>query len=252
MLLLRPAARRRSRTPPRPLRRPAAGSADPAAPAKRLRRPAGSTAPDARPADVARPAGATAHARPWRRLVQQSAWQDPVIAAARAQFKQLPESCAAASFKPTGELTVLSPAQFDSHGTLRPGIWSERVTVTGCGVPRPERPDRAAGRQPADPHPDHARRHARRPGDAEERAGIRPGRRHPRLAARTAGSRSSPTPSSTATPACPTPRSGTAARPGLAGGLVAVRLRQHLRDRDDVHAQRAGHAALATNPVKRS
>ncbi len=68
-------------------------------------------------------------------LVQQSAWQDPVIAAARDQFKQLPDACPSASFKPTGELMVFSPPQFDNRGTLTGGIWSERVAVTGCPVP---------------------------------------------------------------------------------------------------------------------
>ncbi len=66
-------------------------------------------------------------------LVQQSAWQDAVIAAARTQFKQLPESCAAATFKPTGELTVYAPAQFDAKGELASGIWSEKVMESGCG-----------------------------------------------------------------------------------------------------------------------
>ncbi len=51
-------------------------------------------------------------------LVAQQAWQEPVIAAARAQFRQLPDDCAAAVFKPTGELTVFAPAQFDQRGTL--------------------------------------------------------------------------------------------------------------------------------------
>ena len=68
-------------------------------------------------------------------LVAQSAWQDPVIAAARAQLRQLPENCAAAQFKPTGELTVYEPAQFAPDGTLAAGIWSERVNVYGCGSP---------------------------------------------------------------------------------------------------------------------
>ncbi len=68
-------------------------------------------------------------------LVQQSAWQDAVVAAARSQLKQLPENCAAASFKPTGELTVYTPPQFDPNGALASGIWSERVVVSGCGAP---------------------------------------------------------------------------------------------------------------------
>lgn len=77
----------------------------------------------------------TVHAPSLATLVQQSAWQDALLAAARAQFKQLPENCAAASFKPTGELTVYAPAQFDSSGALASGIWNERVGVTGCGAP---------------------------------------------------------------------------------------------------------------------
>lgn len=68
-------------------------------------------------------------------LAQQSAWQDPVVAAARAQYKQLPGACAAASLKPTGELTVYVPAQFDPNGALVAGIWNERVSVTGCATP---------------------------------------------------------------------------------------------------------------------
>ena len=69
-------------------------------------------------------------------LVQQSTWQDPIIAAARAQAKQLPNTCSNASFKPTGELTIYVPPQFDRQGTLLRGIWSEKVNETGCGDPR--------------------------------------------------------------------------------------------------------------------
>ena len=69
-------------------------------------------------------------------LVQQSAWQEPLITAAKAQFKQLPNACAAAAFKPTGDLTVFVPPQFDAQGTLQQGIWLERVIASGCGAPR--------------------------------------------------------------------------------------------------------------------
>uniref|UniRef100_UPI00131DD00E hypothetical protein n=1 Tax=Acidisphaera sp. L21 TaxID=1641851 RepID=UPI00131DD00E len=68
-------------------------------------------------------------------LVQQSAWQDAIVAAARAQLKQLPENCAAAKFKPTGELIVYAPAEFEPDGTLSGGVWNERVDVTGCNAP---------------------------------------------------------------------------------------------------------------------
>lgn len=67
-------------------------------------------------------------------LVQQSSWQDPLITAARAQAKQLPDACATASFKPTGELTVYAPPQFNTDGALTQGIWNEKVSEAGCGT----------------------------------------------------------------------------------------------------------------------
>ncbi len=67
-------------------------------------------------------------------LVAQQAWQEPVIAAARSQFRQLPDDCPNAVFKTTGVLTVFAPAQFDQRGTLVSGVWSERVEVTGCST----------------------------------------------------------------------------------------------------------------------
>ncbi len=77
----------------------------------------------------------TLHTPTLTTLVQQSAWQDAIIAAARAQYKQLPGGCAAASFKPTGGLSIYVPAQFDTKGVLTGGVWSERVAVTGCSTP---------------------------------------------------------------------------------------------------------------------
>ncbi len=106
-----------------------------------------------------------AHAPSLAMLVQQSAWQDPVIGVARAQMKQLPENCAAASFKPTGELTVYVPAQFDPNGTLVGGIWSERVVASGCGAPmslniltvmQPGSPPSRIPTMPGDTHADPA------------------------------------------------------------------------------------------------
>ena len=77
----------------------------------------------------------TVHTPTLAMLVQQSAWQDPLIAAARAQFKQLPGNCPAVSFKPTGELMVYVAPQFDPTGALSTGIWNERVVASGCGTP---------------------------------------------------------------------------------------------------------------------
>ena len=67
-------------------------------------------------------------------LVTQSSWQDPVLAAARAQAKQLPETCASAAFKPTGQITIYAPPRFDPQGKLLEGIWSEKVTESGCNA----------------------------------------------------------------------------------------------------------------------
>ncbi len=76
----------------------------------------------------------TGHATNLASLVQQSTWQDPVIAAARLQAKQLPDVCTTASFKPTGQLTIYAPPQFSLEGVLTQGIWSEKVSETGCGA----------------------------------------------------------------------------------------------------------------------
>jgi hypothetical protein len=123
-LLASPAVAQSIPTPPPP----AASSAEPV--------PAQSTAapmpdplmsPDLQTSKVRTPSLAT--------LVQQSAWQDAVVAAARAQMKQLPENCAAAKFTPTGKLVLYAPAEFQANGSLSAGVWSERVDVTGCAAP---------------------------------------------------------------------------------------------------------------------
>lgn len=69
-------------------------------------------------------------------LVQQPAWQGALVATARNQFNQVPGSCAAASFKPTGELTVYQQPSFGAGQTPVAGMWAEKVAVTGCGPAR--------------------------------------------------------------------------------------------------------------------
>ena len=117
-----------AQTPPKPAAAPSV--AQPAQPAVQTPAPMPDPlmSPDAQ--------GRTAKPATLSALVQQSSWQDATIATARTQYKQLPDACAAASFKPTGELTLFAPPQFDAQGTLQQGMWSERVAVTGCGVPR--------------------------------------------------------------------------------------------------------------------
>ena len=99
------------------------------------------------------------------KLVQQSAWQDAVIAAARNQYKLLPDACAAAVFKPTGQLTLFAPTQFNDENQLVSGIWTERVNVTGCGpmrllnvltVMQPGSPPSRIPTMPGDSHADPA------------------------------------------------------------------------------------------------
>ena len=69
-------------------------------------------------------------------VVQQSAWQDPLVAVARDQYKLMPGSCAAAQLKPTGQLVLYAPPRFGPDGSLVQGIWSEGVAVSGCsGLP---------------------------------------------------------------------------------------------------------------------
>ena len=99
------------------------------------------------------------------RLVMQSAWQDAVIAAARNEYKLLPDGCAAAEFKPTGQLTLFAPTQFNDQNQLVSGIWTERVNVTGCGPTRllnvltvlqPGSPPSRIATMPGDSHADPA------------------------------------------------------------------------------------------------
>ena len=125
LLIAGPAAAQPAPIPPTP---PAVAPPQPNAAPTAAPMPDPLMSPDLQP-QAARPPSLTS-------LVQQSSWQDPVIAAARAQAKQLPDACAAAAFKPTGQLTIYVPAQFNQDGALAQGIWSEKVSETGCGATR--------------------------------------------------------------------------------------------------------------------
>ena len=72
------------------------------------------------------------------------------MTAARDQYKQLPGSCAAAKFKPTGELVLYAPTQFAPDGTLTSGMWSQSVGVSGCN-PLPARLNVLTVVQPGSP-----------------------------------------------------------------------------------------------------
>ena len=127
-LLAMPAAAQTPPIPPPPPKPPAAPA--PSAPPQQALAPA--PMPDPLMAPDLQPH--TGHPPTLLSLVQQSTWQDAVTASARAQYKQIPGSCPAASLKPTENLTVYAPIQFDPNGALAAGIWSEKVTVSGCAV----------------------------------------------------------------------------------------------------------------------
>ncbi len=167
LLLTVPAAAQTIPTPPAPPASSAPTLPTPPAPPE-ASKDASAAPPTSTPAPMPDPLMApdlqtpTARTPTLATLVAQSAWQDPLIAAARAQFKQLPQNCPAASFKPTGNLVVYNPAQI-SNGTLVSGIWSERVIVTGCGEPvslnvltvlEPGRPPSRIPTMPGDSHAD--------------------------------------------------------------------------------------------------
>ena len=75
---------------------------------------------------------------------------DESPSAARDQMKQAPGFCGGASFQPTGQLTVLAPAQFGADGKLTGGAWAERVEANGMRPgARAQRPHGGAPGQPA-------------------------------------------------------------------------------------------------------
>ncbi len=104
------------------------------------------------------------HAPTFDQFVQQSSWQDQVIDAARAQYKQLPGACAAAKFNPTGKLVLYIPPRFSADGKLDSGMWSQGVAVSGCAplpdqlnvltVVQPGKPPTRIPTMPGDSHAD--------------------------------------------------------------------------------------------------
>ena len=70
-----------------------------------------------------------------QQFVRRSAWQDHVVATARDQYKDFPDACPKAQFRPTGQTIVYVPPRFDQAGNLVQGLWNESVEVTGCPAP---------------------------------------------------------------------------------------------------------------------
>jgi hypothetical protein len=62
--------------------------------------------------------------------------QAAVIATAKTQYDRLPGACPAVSLKPTGQLTVYQALNIGVDGKPIAGVWSERVTATGCDPAR--------------------------------------------------------------------------------------------------------------------
>ncbi len=102
--------------------------------------PAAAQTPAAAPAAPATvtPSTAPAPQRPssLKDYVALPANQGAIIAAAKEQFEHLPGACAAVVLKPTGQLTIYQRLSIGVDGKPIAGVWSERVTATGC---QPER-----------------------------------------------------------------------------------------------------------------
>ena len=58
--------------------------------------------------------------------------QAAIIAAAKTQFDRLPGACPAVSLTPTGQLTLFQPLNIGVDGKAIAGVWSERISATGC------------------------------------------------------------------------------------------------------------------------
>jgi hypothetical protein len=58
--------------------------------------------------------------------------QAAIIATAKTQYDRLPGACPAVSLKPTGQLTLFQPLNIGVDGKPIAGVWSERVSATGC------------------------------------------------------------------------------------------------------------------------
>jgi hypothetical protein len=85
------------------------------------------------------PAAAQAPATPspaLSRYLASFAHRDGVIAAARQSNAQLPDACGTVKLEPTLPLQIEREPRFDAFGRLLEGVWSEPVTVTGCGRTR--------------------------------------------------------------------------------------------------------------------
>jgi hypothetical protein len=70
------------------------------------------------------------------RYLASFAHRNAVIAAARQSNAQLPDACGTVELEPTLPVQIERAPRFDGFGRLLEGVWSEPVTVTGCGRTR--------------------------------------------------------------------------------------------------------------------
>jgi hypothetical protein len=70
------------------------------------------------------------------RYLASFAHRDAVIAAARQSNALLPDACGTIELEPTLPVRIERAPRFDAFGRLLEGVWSEPVTVTGCGRTR--------------------------------------------------------------------------------------------------------------------
>ena len=67
-------------------------------------------------------------------FVRSQAYQAAVIKAATEQEQGLPGACAAARYRPTGDVAFFAPPQFDGGNRIVHGLWREQVEAEGCGT----------------------------------------------------------------------------------------------------------------------
>ncbi|WP_189046410.1 hypothetical protein [Aliidongia dinghuensis] len=67
-------------------------------------------------------------------FIKSDAHRAAVLKVAAAQAQGLPAPCAAARYRPAGDVDLYRPPQFDGGGRIIHGLWREQVLAEGCGT----------------------------------------------------------------------------------------------------------------------
>jgi hypothetical protein len=71
-----------------------------------------------------------------QRYIARPSHRSAVIAMAKRIHEALPTRCGTVDYRPTGQVRIEHPVTFDGVGRPLAGMWSEAVTVVGCGRTR--------------------------------------------------------------------------------------------------------------------